>query len=263
MSASSSPPARALVLAFFHAASDRSLDVATLVAATGALGLKGNATRVALSRLVAEGWIARDERGRYRLRAERAAKASGLGAFKALPSLVTAWKGRFFGCVFEPGREPDELRRLGFRAVSPGLAVRPDNLRGGLELLEARLGAGRLISLEPAGAGDATARWSSLWDCAALSRGYAQLRERIKKSRARLQKLSGEAQLAETWAVAQSGIVQLEQDPLLPDAWVDAAARTQAVHELVAYDRDARAHWMQVIPGLELEGSLRASGEAA
>jgi phenylacetic acid degradation operon negative regulatory protein len=255
-------PARELVLAFFHAASDRSLDVATLVAATGFLGLTGNATRVALSRLGSEGWIVRDDRGRYRLRSERAEKASGLASYRGIPSLVTSWKGTFIGCLFTPSRKealPAELERLGFRTPSPGFAVRPDNLKSGVDLLEARLGPARLISVDATGEGDATERWSELWDGAALTKAYARLHERIKKSRARLPKLSDEMQLVETWGVAQASIVELEQDPLLPDGWVDAAARAQVVQELAAYDRDARLHWMKMIPGLQLEGSPGSS----
>lgn len=262
MATAPSLPARDLVLAFFHAASDRALDVATLVAATRVLGLTGNATRVALSRLGAEGWVIRDERGRYRLHPERVAAVSPLAPFKAIPSAVIRWKGRWVACLFEPGKRadlPEPLRRLGFRSPSPGLAVRPDNLRGGIARIEARVGEGRLFTLTPAGLSDATAKWPALWEPERYSRGYAQLREQLRKSRARLSKLSAEAKLAETFRVGQACIARLEQDPLLPDEWIDARARASLVAELVAYDRDARELWMKMIPGLELEGSLRAN----
>lgn len=262
MATSPRMPARDLVLAFFHAASDRSLDVATLLAATAVLGLTGNSTRVALSRLGAEGWVLRDERGRYRLRSERAAAASGICSFKAVPSALAAWKGHWIACFFETGRKhelPESLRRLGFRSPSPAFAVRPDNLRGGVELLESRLGEARFFRLTALGTGDAAADWPALWDSSSLNRGYAQMRTLIRKSRAKLSKLTADAQLAETFAVVQPCIARLEQDPLLPDRWIDAESRARLVEELAAYDQEARVLWMRRIPGLELEGSLRAA----
>lgn len=251
--------ARDLVLAFFHAASDRSLDVATLVMATGMLGLKGNATRVALSRLLQEGWVERDERGRYRLRAERAAAAGGLSSYNRVKSAVRRWNGRFLGCVVDPERTPDTFLRLGFRSPASGLSVRPDNLAGGIDLLEGRIGTGRLFVITPAGSTDATASWRSLWDCDALTDGYARMRARIRKSRSRLRGLSAEKALGENFDVARSSIAGLEADPLLPAEWVDAASRDALVDELTAYDREARALWMKTLPGLQLEVSVRAN----
>ncbi|MFL5322589.1 MAG: hypothetical protein ACJ790_23210 [Myxococcaceae bacterium] len=262
MKAISTLPARGLVLAFFHAASDRALDVGTLVAATRALGLTGNSTRVTLSRLLSEGWLLRDERGRYRLKSERAAAAAGLVPFKELNHSVRAWKGGWLGCLFEvQGRGadvPDGLRRLGFREVSPGFAIRPDNLRGGTSLLNSRVGSARLLSVDATGEGDATAHWPTLWAPSALTKDYLRMRQLIQTSRVKLSKLGPEAQLAETFDVARACIARLEQDPLLPDQWVGGRMRETLVDELVSYDRDARELWMQVIPGLELEGSLRA-----
>jgi len=248
-------PARSLVLAFFHAASDRTLDAATLVTATGVLGLTGNATRVALSRLLQERWVERDERGRYRLRAQRAAAASGLVPYVRTTSAVRRWAGRFLGCTFEAKGIPDALVRLGFRSAAAGLAVRPDNLAGGAELLEARAGVGRLFVIS----GGGTAEWKALWDCEALSEGYARMRERIRRSNVRLRGLTAEKALAENWSVAQSSIFELEQDPLLPAEWVDAGERAALVEELEAYDLAARALWMKTIPGLQLESSANAS----
>lgn len=251
---SASLPARNLVLAFFHAASDRSLDVATLVTATGILGLTSNSTRVTLSRLLSEGWVTRDERGRYRLRGDRARAASGLSPYARISSAVRQWTSKWLGCVVDEGDASlaDRLQRLGFRAAAPNLFVRPDNLRGGAELIEARLGAARLFAISPTGIADATAQWKKLWDCEALSNGYAEMRERMRKSRASQRRLSPEKALAENFDAVQTCIATLERDPLLPAEWVDARARFALVTELTAYDRECRTLWMKTIPGLQL-----------
>jgi phenylacetic acid degradation operon negative regulatory protein len=162
---------------------------------------------------------------------------------------------------------------LGFRALAPDLWVRPDNLKGGVEELRARLYALGLDGDAPVFGvqqldSETELRGRGLWDVKALCKGYREAQRTLQRSAERLSSLAPERALVETFAIGGPILRQLAFDPLLPEPIVSAAPRQALVDELRRYDRLGRPHWhrfmkAQGIPAIQspLRGHLIDLGE--
>src|SRR5439155_688366 len=101
-------------------------------------------------RLPARGIVERDERGRYRVTEQAAVVQSHVRAWSRVEERTTAWNGGWIGvhtgALKRSDRRAARRRRrafdfLGFRALDPGLWIRPDNLRGGVAEVRRQLEA--------------------------------------------------------------------------------------------------------------------------
>jgi phenylacetic acid degradation operon negative regulatory protein len=220
-------------------------------------GIAENSLRVALARLLAAGQVDRDERGRYRLGPQAAPIDQRVTSWRRLSERLRPWGDGWLGVhTGASSRRPDRqqrragraLRFLGFGELAPGLAVRPDNLRGGVaaarrELQALGLEAGALVfeiqALDPAS--DARAR--GLWDVSALCAGYRQSLADLDASLKRLQIVSEADGMVESFLIGGRVIRQLVLDPLLPDPIVPVAERDALVDAMRRYDRLGRACW--------------------
>jgi phenylacetic acid degradation operon negative regulatory protein len=271
------PSAKSLVLDLLSTASGQTMPVRALVGAGALFGISGNSIRVALARLCSRGRVERDERGRYRLSAGARAVQRHVAAWSQIEQRMVPWRGDWIGLHMAAARP---LRRgllrqrdraldfFGFRALMPGLWIRPDNLEGGVHELRPRL---RALGLDVDAAifalrdldSESEARARELWDGKALCRGYREGRDELRRSAERLRRLPQERAMVESFLVGGRALRQLAFDPLLPEAIVAAAPRREFVDELRRYDRLGRAHWRsfmraQGIPSLEspLRGQL-------
>src|SRR5512134_218343 len=117
------------------------MPVGALVAAGLLFGIPENGMRVAVTRLLAAGELLRDERGRYRLGPAAAPLSERVVAWRRIEERLRRWDGGWIA-VHRQGlprgrgeaaaRAARALRLLGFADFAPGLALRPDNLRGGV-----------------------------------------------------------------------------------------------------------------------------------
>jgi phenylacetic acid degradation operon negative regulatory protein len=157
-------------------------------------------------------------------------------------------------------RRERALRFLGFGELSPGLAVRPDNLKGGIPALRTELAslgveAGVLVfeidALDPAT--DARAR--GLWDVAGLCEGYRQSLSDLSASERHLQLVTEEEAMVESFLLGGRVIRQLVLDPLLPEPILPAGERDALVVAMRRYDKLGRACWATY---LERHGVLGA-----
>jgi phenylacetic acid degradation operon negative regulatory protein len=249
------PSPRSLALDLVCTLRGESMPASGLVAAGRLFGLPENAMRVALTRLVAAGALARDERGRYRLGAASAALGERVGSWRSLEERVGRWSGGWVavhGAELPRGRAgaPAQraLRLLGFAPFAKGLALRPDNLRGGVAALREELRALGLPPATPVFAASeldpgAEARARRLWNTEALLAGYERSRRRLAASEARLARRSEAAAMVESFRLGGLVIRQLVADPLLPEPLVPAAARRALVAALARYDRAGRRAW--------------------
>jgi phenylacetic acid degradation operon negative regulatory protein len=282
------PSAKSLILDLLSTLRRGSMPVRALVAAGRLFGIAENALRVALARLLAAGVVERDARGRYRLGPAAEAVDRQVRSWRELERRVAPWRGDWIGVHLtglgavrgrEAHRRARALAFLGFRSLAPGLELRPDNLRAGVDgvrqqLVELGLSAEapvfRLGALDPER--DRTAR--ALWDGEALARGYAESRHRLAESRARLSGASAEAAMAETFLLGGSVLRQLVLDPLLPEPIAPAAERRALVEAMTEYDRLGRSAWAAFLAGhgvphrrtpldLRVDPGIRVSGEAA
>ena len=145
--------ARSFVLDLLSTLRRGSMPVRALVEAAALFGIAGGSVRVALSRLLADGLVERDERGAYRLGVGAEPVRRRVAAWRDLASQLRPWSGTWAAVVDAPAPTPTARRRseralelLGFRALRRGLRLRPDNLAGGLPRLRERRTAAHAIA---------------------------------------------------------------------------------------------------------------------
>lgn len=272
--------ARSLILDLLSTLRRGSMPVRALVEAGALLDIEENNIRVGVARLYASGRIERDERGRYRLGPAVAGISSQLRSWRDLTARTQSWHGQW-AAVHQPrrGRGSERRRReralilLGFRELSPGFSLRPDNLRGGIAALRiqwARLGSaldpngipveagfGRVFAvrdLDPVT--DLEAR--RLWDADTLTREARQSRARLRESAAGLDRLSEEEAMVETFLVGGAVLRQLVGHPLLPAEILDPEPLEALLAEMKRYDALGRSCWAPFLARHEVPHRARA-----
>jgi phenylacetic acid degradation operon negative regulatory protein len=239
------------------------MPVRALVAAGDLFGISENSVRVTLARLLADGLIARDERGAYRLGPGAQAVSRQVASWRELNARMRPWDGGWLA-VHTGGlgrSDRAQLRRriralswLGFRDLRPGLVVRPDNLAGGVEAVRAQLHS---LGLEPdalvfvmAGLDEATEqRARRLWPVTRMVAGHRSARLALERSERRLQALPEARAMVESFEVGGNAIRQLALDPLLPDALLSGRERALLLETMRRYDHAGRACWSRFLGG--------------
>lgn len=272
------PTAHSLVLDLLATLRRGSMPVRALIEAGALFGLEANNVRVALARLFASGRVERDERGRYRLGPETAALGGWVRSWRSEGRRQRPWQGDWVAVhAARLGRGPARRRReraldlLGFRELEAGLAIRPDNLTGGISdvrnaLVDLASGAGAGAStlgrvfaireLDPES--DAAAR--QLWDTAQLEREALARVEQLRASESRLPGLSRDAARVETFLVGGAALRQLVRHPLLPPEILDPAP-LEALHTAMRrYDRLGRDCWADFLARHDVPHRALAQG---
>lgn len=251
------PGAKSLILDLLQSLRGRSMPVRALVEAAALFDVPENALRVALARLVARGLVERDGPGRYRLAAGAAPVSRRVGGWPGADARAVRWNGAWVGVLTHalargdrPARRRDAraLAFLGFAELSPGLSVRPDNLRGGVAETRRALHELGLDATAPVFAlaeldARTEARARKLWDAGAISRRLREARGALERSSARLARLPREAAMVETFLVGGRAIREIALDPCLPDAIAPESERRALVAAMREYDRTGRAFW--------------------
>jgi phenylacetic acid degradation operon negative regulatory protein len=245
------PSPRSLVLDLISTLRGDSMPVGALIAAGGLFGIPENAMRVATTRLLAADALARDARGRYRLGPAAAPVDERVTSWRRIEERLVRWEGGWLAVQrarLGRGAGARALRLLGFAPFSRELALRPDNLRGGVEAVRAELRALGLPAGAPAFAlhgfdAETHARACGLWDAAALRARYVRSRLALEKSEARLARAREDAAMKESFLLGGRVIRELVSDPLLPEALAPAAERRALVAAMRRYDRTGRRLW--------------------
>lgn len=234
----------------------RSAPVRFLVAAADLFDIDPNATRVAITRLLSSGLVERDERGAYRVGAAAAPVVARLNSWRSMEKRTRDWDGSWIGttpqacCCSKDDRSASlkALEFLGLREFAPGLWIRPDNLKGGLDAVrDALVGLGipascpvfRIRDLDAA----SEARARALWDADALRGLYRRLTADLERSATGLPLLDAKRAMAESFLIGGEAIRRIVLDPLLPDAIVPTTERETLVRAMTAYDEVGRRCW--------------------
>jgi phenylacetic acid degradation operon negative regulatory protein len=251
------PTAKSLTLDLLSSLRGAAMPVAALVAAAKLFRIDENALRVAIVRLLASGQIARDERGRYRLgKAAHAIDQRVLG-WRAAELRITKWTGGWWlvrAGELPPARSRERREReralalLGFAELTPGVALRPDNLRASLAELQselALLGLERdaLIALVQELDPSSEARARGLWKRDAFAAAYRRSLGELEASEARLAALPEERAMVESFLLGGRVIRELVLDPLLPEPLAPEAERRALAAAMRRYDRAGRRAW--------------------
>lgn len=246
--ASGTPTARSFALDLLSTLRRGAMPVRALVDAAALFGIADGSVRVALTRLIAEGLVERDERGSYRLGAGAEPVRTRVAAWRDLSSQLRSWSGAWIGVAGARRGSERALRLLGFRALTKAVAVRPDNLAGGLErvrddLTALGLAPGALVcelrELDPV----SEARARSLWNADGLVERYRKHAREIDASTRRLRARSETHAMVESFRVGGAALRTLATDPLLPEPIVPAAERDALVAAMRDYDALGRASW--------------------
>jgi phenylacetic acid degradation operon negative regulatory protein len=263
MSRAVAPTAKSVVLDLLSTLPRGSMPVGTLVAAGALFGLAENAIRVTLTRLLASGLVERDDRGQYRLGVRAGAVSRQVTSWKRLGERTRAWDGGWIA-VHAAGvgradrgtgrRHARALHFLGLRELAPGLAIRPDNLAGGIDATREQLRGLGLDAATPAfvirDLDDATLRRAhALWPAAALVQSWRTERQALERSERQLPQLPLERAMVESFLVGGRAIRQLVLDPLLPERIVPTHERDLLVATLRRYDRLGRSVWATFLHG--------------
>jgi phenylacetic acid degradation operon negative regulatory protein len=251
------PTARHLVLDLLSTLPHGAMPARALVAAGALFGIKENPIRVALARALRDDLIERDERGAYRIGPGAAGVSRQVASWRHPDARRRGWDGGWAGVHLGglPATPRSTVRRrrralewLGFRELRPGLAIRPDNLHGGIAGVRSQLQAlgldvqapvFEIRRLDPES--DAAAR--RLWPAAALLAGYRDTRLALERSAARLAALPEARAMTESFELGGRAIRQLALDPLLPDEMLAGTERARLLDTLRRYDRAGRACW--------------------
>lgn len=248
------PRPKSVVLDLLSTLKGNSAPVRFLVAAAEVFGIDPNATRVAITRLLAAGLIERDERGAYRTGSAADPILHRLSSWRKVDTRTRDWDGTWIGAA--PEACPKDTRALalralgfnGFREFAPGLRIRPNNLDGGLEATRQALVGLRLPEDCPLFTlgdlderGEARAR--ALWDASEMRRQYRDLANRLARSSARLPRMDERAAMAESFLIGGETIRLIVLDPLLPDAIVPTTERDALVEAMAEYDQVGRRCW--------------------
>ncbi len=256
----SRPNPRHLLLNLLTAAEGHSLSARDAVSACALFGITENSVRVTLVRLAAAGLIEAAGRGEYRLGPNATELAANVTGWRQAEQRLRDWNGDWVAVhVGNLGRSDRTALRVRDRALAllglceleRGLYLRPDNLQGGVGAVRDRLyklgldneaAVFRLAELDPAR--DARAR--TLWDGAALTRRYQDIRQRLQGWLDKADGLEPEAAARESYLLGNEAIRHMVFDPLLPEPLVDAAARRACADLVQHFDRAGHAIWRQL-----------------
>ncbi|WP_418123611.1 PaaX family transcriptional regulator [Variovorax sp. 160MFSha2.1] len=233
------------------------LSAQALCRAGALMGIGESTLRVGLTRLAAEGKIARGERGSYMLDRKGAALSRTVDAWRNRQAQTVAWRGDWLAVHDAGVPRADKtawrhhalaLSLRGFAALHPGLHIRPDNLSGGLAAERKHLAAlglssdalvFRIADLDEA----AQAAARKLWNVRAMEADYRRLQAGVERSEKRLATQKLETATRESLLLGRAVIAHIIRDPLLPAELMSTAPRTALLAATRRYQDKALVLW--------------------
>lgn len=254
------PTAKRLLLDLLLALDPQPLSARDAVASCAIFGIGESSARVTLTRLAADGLVDNSERGNYRLSATAHPLAEEVATWRRIPQRLRAWHGDYVAIHTAALGRSDRraLRRreramamLGFRELQRGLHLRPNNIEADVATIRRRMRTLGLEAEAPVFAADdfdagSRRQLSTLWDTAALNRGYRETRESLETCMAQLEALSLEDAAREAFLVGGKAIRQLVFDPLLPEPMIDASARAALLDTTLRFDALGQSIWRRL-----------------
>ena len=255
--------AKKVIMSLLSAHRGESMSVRELIEAAELLSVAESNVRVTLARLKQEGLVEATSRGHYRLGEAAQPIQAVISHWRDAERRVVAWAGAWVGVYTANLSRADRarakqreraLRMMGMRELEPGLFLRPDNLRGGVEDLARRLRGLGLEHEAPVFAiawfdPHAERRARSLWDGPALKAQYLEHVERLASSASAIEAMTLGQAARQAYEAGDAAIRQIVLDPFLPEPLVDVQARAQLIEAMRAYDELGRALWQAVFQG--------------
>ncbi len=266
---------KTLVLDLLRVAKPRAIPIRMLLSFGVLFGIKKNAMRVAVARLVRKAMVESDERGWYQLAPGTTALAEHIEDWRSGEKRVRAWRGDWLVVWLARGANRTErnhsvraLGMLGFREGLDGLFVRPNNLADSCDSIRNKL---ETLGLEPEAehfVGDDFSpalgkRWcSKLYDTKKLSRSYKDQLASLRRSSAKVERMPLEQALVETFLLGGDAIRVLATDPLLPEQIAPCRDRSTLTETMIRYDLQGRRLWSRLFQAERDTASTPASSIA-
>ena len=243
------------------------LPVRSLVQAASVFDIAENSVRVAIVRLRAEGLLESPRRGEYRLGPSAQVVNEKIHGWRTVSTRVGRWDGSWVAAFTADLSRTDRpalrrrlraLRFLGFEELKPGLFVRPNNLRPGVdgirdELVALGLDREALVFRMDGLGPEEERRARALWNSPELESSYTKLLGELTLARRRLERLPLDDALREVFLLGREGIRHVVLDPLLPDPLIDEQKRSSMVQVLQDYCDKGIDLWAQFLQ-LDLDG---------
>jgi phenylacetic acid degradation operon negative regulatory protein len=236
---------------------DAPLPTSVVCAAGEILGFAVGTTRVALTRLVRDEKIMRDEHGQVRLAPRLDALTAFINAWRDGDRRMQTWKGDWL-CVWHPrgsarterSRSLRALDRFGFREGLDSVWIRPNNLAAPLPAVRERLHQFDLVAearVFVASQFENTDEWANLWPLAELEVSYRRSLRNVRRSSPRLASLSVKRAAFESYHIGDETVHLLAFDPLLPEEILRGDTRRALTAEMIEYRETAGAVWSQLL----------------
>lgn len=257
------PTPKRLILSLLSAPSLETVEVGHLVQWGQLFGIEASATRVAVGRLVKQGFITAVERGTYTIGPQGSLMAQTAGHWSQLEDRVGTWSGGWIvvhtshlGRADKTALRAREraFRLNGFAELVTGLWCRPDNLVQTLDLTRHQL---ILLGLEPEAVvmqvsvfpGVESEQLYALWPRQQLEAGYREYIAAMSASEKRIKGMSIPDAARETFLVGEAVIRRINADPFLPAQMVDARSRHKLITRMVEYNQLGRSVWEEFQAG--------------
>ena len=259
----SKPTLKRLILSLLSAPGFETIEVGHLVQWGQLFGIEATATRVAVGRLVKQGFITAVGRGTYTIGPQGSLMAQTASHWLKLEDRVGSWAGGWIAVhTSHLGRTNKTALRArerafrlnGFAELVTGLWCRPDNLVQTLDLIRHQL---IVLGLEPEAVvmqvgvfpGVESEQLYALWPREQLETGYRDYIAALSASEKRIKEMSIPEAARETFLIGEAVIRRINADPFLPAQMVDARSRHTLITQMVQYERLGRSVWEAFLAG--------------
>ncbi len=237
-----------------------------LLQAARIFDITDNSLRVTVTRLVAQGALSSQQRGLYVPGSALREWMQEIRTWRSAAQRMCAWEGNYLLATageekIRGDRQQVRIRErvfdlLGFRTLTPGLMIRPANLLESPAAMLQRmrsLGVSEemlLFVVQEIAAIDVQ-QLQQLWPLAELNQSYAALTRQLRGWLASAGTLSLPQAARECFLMGRQAIRHINRDPMLPDAWIDAALRREFFHSANEYDSYGQQVWKRLFSWAE------------
>ncbi len=252
--------ARHLILDLLLAAENHSLLAREAIVACQLFAISENSVRVALARLSADGLIRASGRGCYQIGPAGINLFNDVTAWRNRDHKMRAWNGHYLAIFTGHLGRSDRtalrhreraLNMLGFYPLEQGLFIRPDNIEADSQAVSSRLHSlgleAEAIMLEVANI-EATRKQQLIdgWKTERLNAQYVSLTQELTTWMNKAADLDTEQAARESFLIGHDAIRAVIYDPLLPDQFINKAARKSFFETVQAYDKTGRQIWQKL-----------------
>jgi phenylacetic acid degradation operon negative regulatory protein len=251
------PTPKRLVLSLLSVPGVPEISVRQFTSWAALFDIDAAAMRVAIGRLVKAGLLCAAGRGVYRIGPRGESLSRTARGWRQVEDRLQDWRGEWLLVhTAHLGRSnrsalrarEQAMRLEGLKPLRPELWCRPANYRETLDATRLRLiplGLPKeaVMLKAEALADDLAAEAAGLWPTVELEAGYARLQWALADSSSRLPRLALDDAARESFLIGEAVIRSINADPLLPEQFIDVAARRKLVSAMLAYDSLGRDIW--------------------